>query len=259
MADNSQEKLSGNMGLSDNQLTFFNDNGYLVIKSLLAPNEVETIKDIQKNEAVAALKDFEAKGTIPDGFHWEGQLDANGQPVLRMIGQPFQRFDGFHDIFSSQKLLKVVSSIIGPEIYLHSSKMMCKPPLVGRNKPWHQDLAYWDDMEPRQVTLWCAIDAATKMNGCIQVIPKSHKNGLLKHENEDEWQIQERDINKEDIVYAEMDPGDVLLLNVLTLHASGDNLSSERRLAAIVNFNAYPLPDDQRSRYGTTTPLPLII
>lgn len=237
------------------QQASYHEQGYLIVRGLLDAEDLAACTAIHHQATIQGRAGL-AAGGAKGGLDWEHETDVDGLPVLRKVDQPFIHFESFRRIFTSRKVLGVVHDLLdSPELYYHSSKMMCKPPRVGRRKPWHQDYAYWSDMQPRQLTLWVAIDAATRENGCIQVIPGSHKRGLLKHEQIEDWQIREDGIEQETIVHAEMAPGDALFFDVLTLHASDPNRSDASRLSAIIDYDANPTTGRQRSGFGAGEPL----
>jgi len=239
--------------ISQQQQAFYRDQGYLIVPGLLDAQDIADCRAIHA-EATERGRAAIAAGEQERPLDWEKEPDADGQRVLRKVDNPFARFESFRRIFTSSKVLGVVHDLIGPELYYHSSKMMCKPSRVGRRKPWHQDFAYWSDMDPQQLTLWVAIDAATRENGCMQLIPESHKRGLIKHEQIEDWQIREDGIEDERVLFAEMAPGDALFFDVLTLHASDPNRSDHSRLSAIIDYDANP-SEHQRSGFGEIRPL----
>lgn len=242
--------------LTAEQLAFYNENGYIIIEGFLSSDEVQAIKDLRDR----AVRRAQETGT---GFR-EGPVHYDVEPVkndptgrgmsLRKIQEVYRVEKVYRDVMASGKMLDVVEDLIGPNIYYHSSKLMCKPAHGGRRKPWHQDYAYWTDMNTRQVTVWVAIDPATRENGCMQVIPGSHKRGLLPHFHLEDYQIKEEGIEKENIVVAEMKPGDALFFSVLTLHASDPNNSPNPRLSAIIDFDSQPAPGSS-SWLGSQEPL----
>lgn len=133
------------------------------------------------------------------------------------LQEVFKGEGDFAEVMASEKVLDIVGDLlgdpIGESIYYHSSKLMYKPAGGGRRKPWHQDWAYWQEMNTNQVTVWIAIDPATIENG----------------------------LDKENIVIVEMNPGDALVFNVLALHASDPNNSPKNRLSAIIYFDSQPV------------------
>jgi len=239
--------------ISTEQQAFYRDQGYLIVRGLLDAQDIADLRVIH-SEATERGRAELAAGAKFRPTIWERDVGADGQPVLRKVANPFKNDPAFRRIFTSRKVLGVVHDLLGPELYYHSSKMMCKPPKVGRRKPWHQDFGYWPDMQPQQLTLWVAVDAATRENGCMQLIPESHKRGLIKHEQIEDWQIREDGIEDEQILHAEMEPGDALFFDVLTLHASDPNRSDDSRLSAIIDYDANPSARHDH-RFGDTTPL----
>lgn len=241
------------IALSAEQLGGYEEQGFLIVRGLLNTAEVGVIKSIHAREVEASMHTAAAAGWTPKSDDWD--FGPGGVPAVRKVSAPFDRFPEFRAIFAGRAVLDIVADLIGPDIYLHSSKLMCKPARAGRRKPWHQDLAYWEDIDWQQVTLWCAADPARRENGCLQLIPGSHRRGLIRHEQIDDWQIREDGIDEESVFYAEMEPGDVMFLDVLTLHSSGPNRSDEPRLAALVNYISAPPRAGQTSPYGSKTPL----
>jgi hypothetical protein len=76
-------------------------------------------------------------------------------------------------------VLDVVSPILGPDLALFSSHFICKPAGTGQRVPWHEDSAYWKgQLDPMEVvTVWLAIDPSRRENGCLRVVPRTHRNG----------------------------------------------------------------------------------
>lgn len=81
------------------------------------------------------------------------------------------------------ELLKVVYQMVGSEEAVHSSDMvLLKPPRVGREKPWHQDMAYYKFQPGTKVVgVWVALDEASVENGSMQLLPELRKRGEIFH------------------------------------------------------------------------------
>lgn len=123
-------------------------------------------------------------------------------------------------------------------IAVFRAMFMNKPANKGTFLPWHQDRWTFLDRDP-QVTIWTAMDPATIENGCVQVIPGSHKHGLINptHKSGFLTKAQSAAICTEDrIVYLELEPGEVVLLHNYLLHASDVNKSSQSRRAFSVCY-----------------------
>ena len=242
--------------LSADQLRAYREDGYIIVRRLLAQSEIDRIQAIRpkvEQEAREHGPKFRKNGA---GYDLEPLAsDPTGKTLaLRKIQEVYFSEPDFAAVAASDKVLDIVADLIGPNIYYHSSKLMFKPAHGGRRKPWHQDFAYWAEMNTNQVTVWGAIDPATRENGCIQVIPGSHQGGLIPHHHWEDFMIDEAGIDRKQIVYAEMQPGDMLFFNVLTLHASDPNQSDKPRLAIIIDFDSQPKPEGARG-FGSTEPL----
>jgi hypothetical protein len=115
---------------------------------------------------------------------------------------------------------------------------MNKPANKGTFLPWHQDRWTSLDRDP-QLTVWTAIDPATRENGCVQVIPKSHRYGLINptHPSGFLSKAQSAAICTDDrIVHVELEAGEVVILHNYLLHASDVNRSSQSRRAFSVCY-----------------------
>jgi len=123
-------------------------------------------------------------------------------------------------------------------VTLFRAMFMNKPANKGTFLPWHQDRWTALDRDP-QITLWTAIDPATIKNGCVQVIPKSHRHGLINptHPSGFLSKAQAAAICTPDrIVHVELEAGEVVLLHNYLLHASDVNRSSQSRRAFSVCY-----------------------
>lgn len=123
----------------------------------------------------------------------------------------------------------------GPDarISIFRAMFMNKPANKGTFLPWHQDRFSRFDRDP-QITVWTALDPATKENGCVQIIPGSHRFGLINptHESGFLSKAQSAAICTPDrIVYLELEAGEAVLLHNHVLHASDKNQSSQSRRA----------------------------
>ena len=115
---------------------------------------------------------------------------------------------------------------------------MNKPARQGTLLPWHQDR--WTDLDRDPlITLWTALDPATKENGCVQVIPRSHKLGLINPSHPSAFLTEEqaqRHTSESGTVYLEMAAGESVLLHNWLLHRSDTNATDSPRRAFSVCY-----------------------
>ncbi len=141
------------------------------------------------------------------------------------------------------EILDMVAQVIGDDIALWNSSFFAKPAHVGTRTPWHQDGEYWPIRPLATCTVWIAIDASTTQNGCLRVVPGSHREKRLArhHENNatglslnlqlDDAEFDERQAR--DIV---LQRGQVSLHDVYLFHGSEPNLSDKPRRGITLRY-----------------------
>jgi hypothetical protein len=144
-------------------------------------------------------------------------------------------------------ILDLVKPIIGPDIALFSTHFICKPKGNGKRVPWHEDSAYWKNaIKPMEVvTVWLALDPSLRENGCMMVIPRTHRTGqsgfsdyadvdVTKNVFHNEIVKEQRDDARR--VYIELQPNHCSLHDARIQHGSEPNTSSLRRCGWTLRF-----------------------
>lgn len=158
----------------------------------------------------------------------------------------FQHPELFEWLYSDS-VLDLVEPILGPDLALFSSHFICKPTGNGKRVPWHEDSAYWRGMiDPMEVvTVWLAIDPSTTVNGCMNVIPRSHNTGKMGFSDYDELtpnvavfnteiKAAQRDDSK--AIAVELQPNFCSLHDGRIIHGSAPNNSSIRRCGYTMRY-----------------------
>lgn len=161
---------------------------------------------------------------------------------LTEIGAPHMPTDAFWvRLISDPRLVDIGSMFEGDDLALFAANYLIKAPRTGKRVEWHQDGPVWP-LEPHDVvTLWLAIDTVTKENGCLRVVPGSHKLGPLAvkdidgDENFFGFRV-DADIDESDAVDLEMAPGDVEVHHPNLFHSSNANLSERRRAGMNIHY-----------------------
>ena len=93
---------------------------------------------------------------------------------------------GFLELARDPEIVELVSGVIGEDVILWGCHVFCKPPVDGYETPWHQDGHYWPIRPLATCTVWVALEASDRGNGCLRVIPGSHAaRQLHEHLHED--------------------------------------------------------------------------
>ena len=136
------------------------------------------------------------------------------------------------------RLQRVLELILGEPPVLFQDMALIKPPKIGREKPWHQDHAYFDfPLATRVVGVWIALDTATVENGCMRVLPGGHLDGPRPHAQRRDWQISDADMKDVRPVAVPLRPGGLILFDGLLPHGTPANFSPRRRRAVQFHFH----------------------
>lgn len=156
--------------------------------------------------------------------------------VFRLHRDP--AFEGFA---REPRVLDAVGDLIGDDLDAFLSQFIFKSPSA-YGQPWHQDAFYFPFEPDLQVGIWLAVTRATLENGCLHVLPGSHREPVHAHEidrspasNYGYREIVDHDMRGS--VPVLMDPGDLLVFHSHLMHRSTDNRSSEMRAAMVYHFS----------------------
>ena len=149
-----------------------------------------------------------------------------------------------HQIGMHKGVLEIVKGVLGPDIMLYSVEFLIKEPRTKAVVTMHQDLTYWGMGEiDGLTTAWLALSPATTESGCMDFVRGSHKNPILPHEDSfDADNLLSRgqeivvDVDEADKVAVQLRPGEISLHHGLTIHGSGPNTSSDRRIGAVIRY-----------------------
>ena len=163
---------------------------------------------------------------------------------------------------SHKGILDVVEQFIGPNIVLFASHIISKRQGDGLPLPWHQDAAYWA-LEPMNVmTLWLAVDDATVENGCMRVVPGSHRWGLIPHvpftgrEQVLDQEMADINLDESKAVDVELKAGECSFHEPFLIHGSKPNTSTKRRCGYTMRFMP---PETKLIRSGRFADHPLYL
>jgi hypothetical protein len=141
------------------------------------------------------------------------------------------------------ELLDIVSDLIGDDIIVWGSALFAKKGTGGKATPWHQDGHYWPIRPLATVTAWIAIDDVNTDNGCMRVIPGSHKDQVsYEHDRDDSDDIvlnQALDISKYDFQPPRnivLSPGEFSIHDVGLVHGAEPNNSGRRRGGLVFRY-----------------------
>jgi phytanoyl-CoA hydroxylase len=167
-------------------------------------------------------------------------VEANELPAIEpgTRARYVRKFQGFverHPALRAtayhQKLLALVAQIARSPVRLFQDMAMIKP-AGGREKPWHQDHAYFNfPIETRIVGVWIALGQVMPENGCMFVLPGGHRRGPRIHFRRRDWQICDSEIIHERQMAVPMSVGDIMIFHPKLPHGTPTNKTADHRWA----------------------------
>lgn len=152
-------------------------------------------------------------------------------------------FDWAYQIVTNEALLNVVETILGDDILVYGTLVLAKQPRDLRYVSWHQDSFYSRLHLTPSTTAWIALTQSHQKNGCMRVIPSSHRLGALDHENVADDLLMNRrgervrfEVDESEAVNIELEPGQMSLHESTLVHSSNPNASDQPRIGFIVRF-----------------------
>jgi phytanoyl-CoA hydroxylase len=220
-----------NPKLSPEQVTLFQDQGFFIVEDFFTQDEVVAVRD----EITAIINRYpdvpdelvQIEPTVLKGEFEPESVEFGVRKLFRMT----RHNDFFKKMAFHPKMVSMAAELFGPDISLFQSMLLMKPPHFGGEKVWHQDNAYFR-LEPNNIFgFWIACDDATISNGCMHVIPGSHRSGIGNHGGvKDDYGLIAGPPSKE-IVSCEMKSGSALIFHGELCHFTPANNTNHRRRA----------------------------
>jgi len=222
--------------LSEEQVAFYHENGYLPGIRILTDEQVERLR-----EELAGLMDpnHPAHHLFYE-YHSNESKDPN--TVLFHALGAWRITPGFHDILWHPAFTVPASQLLGGAVRFWHDQLFCKPPRQGGVVAWHQDYSYWTRTQPQaHLTCWIGLDDATEENGALMYIPGSHRwnllpiTGLAGDMEAIKSVLTEQQTAQFKPVTVELKRGECSFHHAMVVHGSGVNRSDRPRRATVIN------------------------
>lgn len=232
--------------LSAEQRRAWEQDGFFLLRGAV---ETETCAEIDA-DVIRRVRHMAEHGKPVDGLRVTGgsfsipeenfrhQVDEPEDKISKLYN--LHREDLFRHLARNPALATVAAGILGPDVDIFNSQYIFKNPGAW-GQPWHQDSLYFMFDRFPQVGVWLATSEATVENGCLFVLPGSHREPVHEHladsrpdANLGYLEIRDHDFTGE--VPVLMQPGDVLVFHSFLMHRSADNTSDDRRTAVVYHY-----------------------
>jgi phytanoyl-CoA hydroxylase len=236
--------------LTPQQYADWEENGFILIRGFVAPELGRTMSA----EAIAGIRTEtpsahvgEASWATREGLFIQPEAqaltgDVSGQMPEDVIAKAFNThlFGTTNKFAVGARCGSIVENLLGAPSSVFQSMLILKNPGAW-GQPWHQDAYYFNFDTSPQIGLWLAISEATLENGCLSVLPGSHKDPVHTHGPDKRpganYGYREVDFGADDrAVPVLMQPGDLLVFHSHLLHRSVDNQGVGRREAMVLHY-----------------------
>lgn len=238
--------------ITDEDLDRFRERGFLVVRGLAGPERVRALRTAAEADLAAPVGEVEYEADVHYPGAPAGRNAPGGRTVRRLKGV-LDRHPAFRawalDPAVTGRVAALLETTDWRVVRAHHNCVMTKHPRFSSATLWHQDIRYWSYQRNELVNAWTALGPETRDNGCMRIIPGSHRLTLTPDRlDELKFLRREHPDNRTLIRTAErceLDPGDVLFFHSGALHAAGRNRTDQRKMAAVFTYRAAdnpPLP-----------------
>ena len=235
--------MSSEYAISEDQIEFYQLNGYIQLFDVLTPAELEQIR--------SAFDEVNERGN--DHRVRVGDENSTYEKIFIQKVNLWRDFESIKQYVLSLKIASIARRLSRRKrVRLWHDHALIKLPGDSRASDWHQDLPYWPMAETGALSCWMALDDVFIENGCMQFVPKSHSWGKFEPINLVDAQsifdlVPEPEKKDFTPVPMPMPAGSCTFHNGLTFHYAGPNTTDKPRRAMItiympdgITFNGRP-------------------
>ncbi len=224
----------------------YDRDGYVLVPDIFVQEELELMDE--ELDRLLTQPDVEAAGEARQGWIYDVRRHSE-------LASSFAE---------DERLLALIEGIVTPGIAIHSSKLVTKMPHASDICHWHQDEAFYLDPEDSRtasqtrMTVWVPLRDADERNGCLWVVPGSHRLGLEDYTWQETGTCQKR-IDRwayadEHAVPLPARAGSVVLFTGWTWHHSKNNVTDGIRRAFIISYQEASVPTGAGEQWKVLRP-----
>ncbi|MEV0291157.1 phytanoyl-CoA dioxygenase family protein [Kribbella sp. NPDC050820] len=212
-------------------------DGYLAVRNVLEPHEVTDVLD-GLSHVLTSPGQAEIQYESWAADHVDTATGTERMDLVRKFMWFVNEDSRLRGLATDKRILRIVRQLTGSEdLTMFQDMALLKPPGGGREKPWHQDNAFFS-YEPGTpiVGVWIALDPATPENGCMHVIPGSHVEGPVVHFRRRDFQLCDDEVQVTRDTVVPLPPGGILFFHGLLHHGTPANRTDTRRRAVQLHY-----------------------
>ncbi len=227
---------------TEESLQLFDRDGFVIERSLVSPEFCSRLRAVVEQHLIwlSGPIEYEAELQYPGAPE---SMEAEGGRTPRRLKQAMSRDTIFTELVMLPEVSTRMRQLLGPEIAVplaHHNCVMTKQPGYSSDTGWHQDIRYWSFQDRNLVSMWLALGPETIDNGCLHVIPGTHKPTFEQSRLDDKLFLRP-DIDENVALIGQKQPaelqcGDVLFFHARTLHAASRNHTDVPKFSVVFTF-----------------------
>lgn len=236
------------------ELQQFQRDGYVISRGLAEAD----LRVMMLESVLAGLAGQVEPVEYEADLHYPGAPESRqsrGGDTIRRLKEAHSRHPVYTQWVKSPAIADRLQQLLGPRVIMplaHHNCIMTKQPRFSSETHWHQDIRYWSYERPELVSMWLALGRETEENGCLYVIPGTHRMTFARERMDEALflrpELPENAALIEQCVKAELEPGDVLFFHCRTFHAAGRNTTTQPKFSVVFTFRPADNPPTPGSR-----------
>ena len=225
--------------LTDQQIDFYQQNGYLPGIRMLSNEQVNTLRC-----ELNALTDPSHPGRELF-YEYNSNESTDPATILFHALGAWRVSSAFHDLLWNPAFLMPAAQLLGSAVRFWHDQIFYKPAHHGGIVAWHQDYSYWTRTRPMaHLSCWIGLDDSKIENGCVHYVPRSHRwnllpvTGLADNMNAIQSVLNEKQKKEFLPLPIELEKGEASFHHPLMVHGSFENKTERPRRAVVINVFA---------------------
>lgn len=230
--------ISSPGAVTDADIAAYGRTGFLAVGNMLSADEIAAAR----TELDALLSEQIAGANLAPEPSRRAQFESAAPGERAHLVRKLMGFVGcaprLREISEHRAIREIVERLAGEKVRMIQDMALVKPAHIGSEKPWHQDLAYFDWHPADKVLgVWIALDAAGVENGCMFVLPGSQADGPVAHIHLRDCQIPDERVAADGCVAVPLQLGGALFFHSLLHHGTPPNGSDSARRALQFHYS----------------------
>ncbi|WP_437204398.1 phytanoyl-CoA dioxygenase family protein [Planctomicrobium sp. SH664] len=243
------------------ELQNFHQQGYAIVRGLSPETLRQRMLEVTKAGVQQVIEPVEYEADLKYPGAPASALGEGGR-TIRRLKQALSRDISFVNWVQHPGVVGRLKQLLGPNVVCplaHHNCIMTKEPRFSSDTGWHQDIRYWSYTRPELISVWLALGPERAENGCLQLIPGSHRAQYSKQAFDEAVFFRDDLPENQQVlsqrILAELNPGDVLFFHCRTLHAATRNRTQDTKFSVVFTFRGLDNPPLPGSRSASAPEL----